>query len=293
MSEYDCGDHIIFTFCQQTFAKYVHFHDVYDNDSSKAKYHGLKNWMNEHFQTERKSHFTEATFDDYNSRSADWTSQFDEWGRQAFEVLRTSLREIIEQRKAWNRDGCGLGLPGEELAEMLHHAAWAREKVLDFVGREELIAEALRRVFFPIGSRILGNNSSSSSSSSSSSIQVASSSSLGHVSVASGVGLTGESLDGKGSQSGSPGRNNPKKGKISPSKSHPDPPEVNNFDGISLYLVGSSGVGKTAVMAQLAAQIYEQQQAPGQSEHIRNRPVVIRFCGTSEHSLRGLLLVTR
>ena len=244
--------------------------------------------MNEHFQTERKSHFTQATFSDYISESAEWKSQFDDWGRQASEVLHASLHEIIEQRKAWNCDGCGLGLPGEELAEMLHHAAWAREKVLDFVGREELIAEALRRVFSPSGSSSLDNNSSRSSST-----QVASSISLNHVRSAPKIVLTGESLDGKGSQSGSPGKNSPKKGKISPSKSRPDPPEANKFDGISLHLVGPSGVGKTAVMAKLAAQIYEQQNAEGQPEHIRNRPVVIRFCGTSEHSLRGLLLVTR
>ena len=55
-----------------------------------------------------------------------------------------------------------------------------------------------------------------------------------------------------------------------------------DFSGISVALVGPSGVGKTATMAILAHMSYEKN---------RNVPVLIRFCGTSRGSNTGLELM--
>ena len=56
----------------------------------------------------------------------------------------------------------------------------------------------------------------------------------------------------------------------------------NLFSGISLCVIGRSGTGKTALMAKLAS------IARAANDQ---RPVIIRFCGTSKGSVNGLALV--
>jgi len=53
------------------------------------------------------------------------------------------------------------------------------------------------------------------------------------------------------------------------------------------WLIGS---GKTAAMSKAAAQIFLIQQTDSDSE-IRDRPIIIRFCGTSSMSTNGRGLV--
>ena len=50
--------------------------------------------------------------------------------------------------------------------------------------------------------------------------------------------------------------------------------------------MGQSGCGKTALMSKLASEVYLRQQKDA-NETIRNRPVIIRFCGTSSDSHTG------
>ena len=49
----------------------------------------------------------------------------------------------------WVEDGCGLGVPGDRLDEMLHHVAWARQKCETFVGREDLLSRAMEAILRP------------------------------------------------------------------------------------------------------------------------------------------------
>lgn len=75
-------------------------------------------------------------------------------------------------------------------------------------------------------------------------------------------------------------------------ESEPTHPEKNQspFAAISLYLVGGSGAGKTALMAKLADELFRYQLASGEDELV-NRPVIIRFCGTSGGCMTGLDLI--
>lgn len=52
------------------------------------------------------------------------------------------------------------------------------------------------------------------------------------------------------------------------------------LDGLCLSILGVSGAGKTALMAKLAAQCFEWQSHQDEARLI-NRPILIRFCGTS------------
>ena len=129
----------------------------------------------------------------------------DNWQVEIEKVLMDDVRRCIECKDAWAVDGCGLGLPGHELDEILHHYQWARKKIDTFTGRETLLEEAL-------------------------------------------------TLTTSGARC--------------------------EKYGVNLALIGQSGAGKTAFMAKLASMVASSQVAT-------KRPVLIRFCGTSEGSRTG------
>ncbi len=54
--------------------------------------------------------------------------------------------------------------------------------------------------------------------------------------------------------------------------------------GITLCLIGNSGFGKTALMAKAASEVYKLQPD-------KERPIIIRFCGTSAGSSTALSLL--
>ena len=51
-------------------------------------------------------------------------------------MLLASLQDVMDVCADWNHDGCGIGIDGKLLQEMMHHVLWAREKCAMFVGRE-------------------------------------------------------------------------------------------------------------------------------------------------------------
>jgi hypothetical protein len=70
----------------------------------------------------------------------------DVWKQDVSTMLTDEITKIIQEKNQWSLDGCGLGVRGADLAEMLHHPAWAREKCSDFVGREDLLDQALESI---------------------------------------------------------------------------------------------------------------------------------------------------
>ena len=54
------------------------------------------------------------------------------------------------------------------------------------------------------------------------------------------------------------------------------------FSGICVAVIGASGCGKTALMSRVAAKVWRRQQEEGSE-----RPVIIRFCGTSPEQPRS------
>ena len=62
------------------------------------------------------------------------------------EAFKGHVEALIQRKQDWDRDGSGVGLPGESLDEMLHHCLWARTKFESFQGRESLIEECMARI---------------------------------------------------------------------------------------------------------------------------------------------------
>jgi len=68
----------------------------------------------------------------------------DAWKQDVTAMLTDEVTKIIQEKTQWSLDGCGLGAGGDDIAEMLHHYSWAREKCSDFEGREDLLGRALQ-----------------------------------------------------------------------------------------------------------------------------------------------------
>ena len=56
------------------------------------------------------------------------------------------MESIIQIQEKWTKNGCGVGLPGDSLAEMFHHCAFAHLKCSNFYGREHLVDNAIATI---------------------------------------------------------------------------------------------------------------------------------------------------
>ena len=78
---------------------------------------------------------------------------FDEYLKQFHAELRSILVNILDtlviKLKSWKADGNGIGLPGEELVEFVHHHQLAADKIKSFYGRDAEIEEAMKRIETP------------------------------------------------------------------------------------------------------------------------------------------------
>ncbi len=64
-------------------------------------------------------------------------------------LLSAEVDRMIQSKEAWLNDVFGIGLAGTVCIDMLHHCSFAREKVIDFQGREELVAAAMDMIMQP------------------------------------------------------------------------------------------------------------------------------------------------
>ena len=78
----------------------------------------------------------EYTFNGHQGKDVGYTQYHTAFATSARDMLLASIQDVTRECADWNRDGCGLGIDGKLLQEMMHHVLWAREKCAMFVGRE-------------------------------------------------------------------------------------------------------------------------------------------------------------
>ncbi len=61
-------------------------------------------------------------------------------------LLTSEVDHVIRSKQAWLNNAYNTKLHGDMCTDFLHHYTWARLKVKDFVGRDDLIANALRLI---------------------------------------------------------------------------------------------------------------------------------------------------
>jgi hypothetical protein len=64
---------------------------------------------------------------------------FDNWTKSITTLMEDNLRTIIFRKQQWDDNSNGLGLPSTDINEVLSHVYWAQKKIINFVGREELL----------------------------------------------------------------------------------------------------------------------------------------------------------
>jgi hypothetical protein len=69
------------------------------------------------------------------------------WQNNTKEAVTAGLASMLQVRDGWERSGCGVGMPGAALTEMLFHSQLAQTYCEKFVGRHALIQSCVG-VFF-------------------------------------------------------------------------------------------------------------------------------------------------
>ncbi len=115
--------------------KYWNFNDTLDDDLMKKRdcFEKMIEWMQSQMPEEHIYHFGEASMEDFHLSNEVWTRQLNEWKSHMMNLLQKSMEDMIIGRKKWAADGCGVGVDGDSLAEMLHHCMWARMKVSELM----------------------------------------------------------------------------------------------------------------------------------------------------------------
>jgi hypothetical protein len=100
-----------------------------DAQKKRDMFRDMIQYMRSNFRPELVRSFSSASYEDFLGESSAWKSQFEKWKEIVRTMLNTSVQEVIDLKKSWIEDGCGLGLPGDELDEVLHHWEWVAAKV--------------------------------------------------------------------------------------------------------------------------------------------------------------------
>jgi hypothetical protein len=77
------------------------------------------------------------------AKSGPWFEQLQRWESDFEGLLTRQLENCVATQSRWKADGCGIGIKGLEIEEMLHHYMWAREKVDTFIGRDDLVDKVM------------------------------------------------------------------------------------------------------------------------------------------------------
>lgn len=122
----------------------------------------LHGYMGRRFEPSTVSHFKTFSVDACNNNNNDaendnnnnnnsssndvYNTYLNDYRHDVNELLHKSLSQIILKRSEWTFTGQGLGLPGNELTEMLLHSSIAFDCTRKFIGREELVRTIVDKV---------------------------------------------------------------------------------------------------------------------------------------------------
>lgn len=246
------------------------FLDQYDDEAycdtaNDVELHSLKidllEWMDVNIgPTRKKPYAGQISHRAMKERGLAFNRYVDQWDDDITALLVKELRKIIKLRTQWESNGCGLGLNGHVAAEFLHHCKIAHNFCLDFAGRDDLLHRCLDIIRQP--NKLHKDKRTAM-------IQAA---------------MTDTNVT---------------------------PPS--NYSAITLAMYGEPGSGKSAFIAKLADELFQHEsrgdliiaqrrrsgdnatpyivRKPSRISRRPPRPILVRFCGTSENSLHSRSVV--
>ena len=86
------------------------------------------------------------SYDHYSANDDECKQYLADFEQTLFNYFMNELNCIISKKQKWSDNSFGIGIPGRDIDEMLHHCKIANDKCYDFTGREEMISNALQLI---------------------------------------------------------------------------------------------------------------------------------------------------
>jgi hypothetical protein len=249
--------------------------DTTDDPDLQSLQNDLLEWMDVNIGPTRKKFYegiiSHEAMIKRDKKNVAFLRYVEQWEEEITVLLLRELKKIIRLRGQWETNGCGLGLNGQVAAEFLHHSKVAHNLCSEFAGREDLLQRLIEIIRQP--NKIQKDK---------------------RTAMIYAV--------------------------MNTSSTQTTP--LANYGALSLVIYGEPGSGKSAFIAKLADEIYQReirgeftpslhhpsyQRKKSRESHSliptlhrksstskapkRPRPVLFRFCGTSENSLRSRSLI--
>ena len=136
--------------------------DTRESSDLQSRYDKLIDDMTH--ELEGISHIHTGTIDSMtsiNSKNNRFVAYVDEFYTRLKHLLKVEVQKVIDRKAAWFSDVSNSGLTGDVCIDLLHHCTWARDKVQDFEGREDLVNDAISLVTQDEGREGLVNDAAS------------------------------------------------------------------------------------------------------------------------------------
>lgn len=114
--------------------------DTKDNQELQTLKGDLIEWMDVNIGPTRKKFYNGlVSYKAIKEQKTAFQRYSRQWEDDITVLLLKELRKIIRLRTQWDVNGCGLGLSGHVATEFLHHSKIAHDLCIEFAGREELL----------------------------------------------------------------------------------------------------------------------------------------------------------
>jgi WD40 repeat protein len=121
--------------------------------STSEKYDNLMKVMNKKIKSSNIIKFNNISFESYIAQNEEYNNYISSWQDEVTNVLDIELDKIICNRKYWELDGCGIGLKGCIIDEILHHCKITNKNSTLFVEHSKYIDQAIK--YFNNNNRII------------------------------------------------------------------------------------------------------------------------------------------
>ena len=124
----------------------VDYCDFLINTTTREKFKNLISEMYKNIAAENINELEGPTLESYITQDNNFISYLDMFKLRMIDRLSVEFRSVIERVQSWEKDGNGIGFPGQVVNEMIHHCKILYDKCKTFQGREDLIQDSLQYI---------------------------------------------------------------------------------------------------------------------------------------------------
>jgi hypothetical protein len=130
------------------------YFDARGDERKNDRLAALISYLTRRFEATTVSHFKAVKIESVLTDEGAYQAYLNDVRHDVNEILHKILSQVITGRSNWSVTGHGLGLPGDEVAEILVHSSFAFDCCQSFIGREELIRDIVEKIITAPGEHI-------------------------------------------------------------------------------------------------------------------------------------------